>query len=168
MRCISKIEEPEPSSQLQLFASLSSEVPIGGGYISILADDCPGSTPEDPVAVVEEPPRFPAYPDFTQPLLVTRSYSQFLDYNETLMLMYFSDPGGSDGWLVVTAGAMLYTNNEGVKSRSFETYNPTTRQTSFSNYLSLEAVNSDGELGCEYTSCFPSINSYIFFISLLR
>jgi hypothetical protein len=101
------------------------------------------------MALVEAPPPFLAHPDFTQRLLVKHSYSQFLDYNESLMLMYFSDPGGSNEWLEVTAGAILYTNNEGVKLRSLETYTSTTRQPLYNDYLSFEAIDSDGKLGCE-------------------
>ena len=50
---------------------------------------------------------------------------------------------------MVTKGTILYTNNEGVEMRSLNTYNPSTGQSSHTNYLSFEAINSDGELGCE-------------------
>jgi hypothetical protein len=55
MRCISKIEELNTSTNSQLFNSISSEIPIAEGHVSILSGDCPGSTPEDPLVFVIEP-----------------------------------------------------------------------------------------------------------------
>lgn len=62
MRCISKTEELANSKKSQLFINISSDSPIGDGHVSILASDCPGCTPEDPMAFVELPA-----PAVTQP-----------------------------------------------------------------------------------------------------
>jgi hypothetical protein len=37
--------------QSQLFTNITSESHIGNGYISIITDDLPGSTPEDPITL---------------------------------------------------------------------------------------------------------------------
>jgi hypothetical protein len=56
MRCISQIEKLNISPvQSQLFTSITNESPIGEGYVSVLADSCPGSTAEDPMAFVVRP-----------------------------------------------------------------------------------------------------------------
>ena len=80
MRCISKVEELS-TKNVQLFNSISSEFPIGDGHVSILSDDCPGSTPEDPLVFVIEPVMpmpsstsvaVPLDPTFKKRLRVTR------------------------------------------------------------------------------------------------
>jgi hypothetical protein len=52
MRCISKTENVQKPMISQLFSSISCESPIGGGHVSILTSDYPGSTPENPMAFV--------------------------------------------------------------------------------------------------------------------
>jgi hypothetical protein len=55
MRCISKAESLDLSNGSQLFPSILSETPFSEGHVSILTSDYPGSTPEDPMAVVDSP-----------------------------------------------------------------------------------------------------------------
>jgi len=52
MRRITKIEKLGCSGESQLFCNISSESPLGGGHLSILTSDRPGSTPEHPMAFV--------------------------------------------------------------------------------------------------------------------
>ena len=52
IRCISKKEHLDNSKQSQLFISIGSTSPIDG-HISMLTSSRPGSTPEDPMALVE-------------------------------------------------------------------------------------------------------------------
>jgi hypothetical protein len=55
MRCISKTEKLEYFNGSQLFIDPFSESPIGEEHVSILTGDPPGSTPENPMAFVEDP-----------------------------------------------------------------------------------------------------------------
>jgi hypothetical protein len=51
-RCITKAEGIKNFVKCDLFVDLTSEVPMGKGRISILANDRPGSTPERAMALV--------------------------------------------------------------------------------------------------------------------
>lgn len=53
MKCISNTERFKNTMQRQLFVNIYSEFPIGEGHVSILAGDRPGSTPANPMAIVE-------------------------------------------------------------------------------------------------------------------
>jgi hypothetical protein len=55
MRCISKAEALDLANGSQLFPSVLSELPFDEGHVSILTSDCPGASPEDPVALVDTP-----------------------------------------------------------------------------------------------------------------
>jgi hypothetical protein len=52
VRCVSRIEGLDQSKQLQLFSSISHESPIDEGHVSILTRNYPGSTPDDPLALM--------------------------------------------------------------------------------------------------------------------
>lgn len=67
MRCIAKMEEHPSFHASQIFANMTSESPINDDHVPILTDDCPGSTPDDPIAFVASP--------FTQRMRVTQTWS---------------------------------------------------------------------------------------------
>jgi len=127
MRCISKIEELDYSLQSQLFTDISSESPIGEGHVSILTSDCPGSTPDDPMAFVEMPA--PAYPAFNKRMRVTVQWPQ---------------SSGNPNWLMDKVGEIVRISNDEPQSQSY-VYNGASLQG-----LAYEAVNDAGQRGLVY------------------
>jgi len=85
MRCISKTEKLEYSNGSQLFIDPFSESPIGEEHVSILTGDPPGSTPENPMAFVEDP-----HPTFNKRMRVL--YTQGPDTLNPRM-RYCASPG---------------------------------------------------------------------------
>lgn len=51
-RCITKVEGTSGFLESRLYVELDSLSPMGDGPISILAGECPGCTPEKPMALV--------------------------------------------------------------------------------------------------------------------
>lgn len=122
MRCISKIEELNISKNSQLFNSISSEFPTGNGHISILSDNCPGSTPEDPLVFVIEPvmvlpspaPVALSTPDptFNKRLRVIKEQGESVCKSQLIMLTQFSvSDSRNTHWLTTTVGEILHTTN---------------------------------------------------------
>ena len=64
-RCISRVERTPALAHADLFADISCDTPLKEGYISILRTDCPGLSPNEPMAIVQmaivevESPPFP-------------------------------------------------------------------------------------------------------------
>jgi hypothetical protein len=55
--CISRVEKIPELAYGNLFANISSNIPLKeGGYISILHSDCPGLSPKKPMVIVQTPP----------------------------------------------------------------------------------------------------------------
>ena len=54
-QCISRVERTPTIVHADLFANLSSDTPLKDGYISILPDDGPGLSPDEPMAIVQKP-----------------------------------------------------------------------------------------------------------------
>ena len=54
-RCISRVERTPAVAHADLFAGISCKTPIKEGHISILHTDCPGLSPNDPMAIVLTP-----------------------------------------------------------------------------------------------------------------
>lgn len=70
-RRITKIEKLGCTGQPQLFCNISSESPLGDGHLSILTDNRPGSTKENPMAFVAS-----IHSRFPQRIRVVYSWSQ--------------------------------------------------------------------------------------------
>ena len=70
-RCISKVERTPELAHANLFANISSDTPLKEGHISILHTDCPGLSPNEPMAIVlmpivhlvESPSKYASIPD---------------------------------------------------------------------------------------------------------
>ena len=54
-RRISRVEQNPALANANLFADISSDVPLKEGHISILGADCPGLSPDEPMAIVQSP-----------------------------------------------------------------------------------------------------------------
>ena len=54
-RCISRVEGTPALAHANLFANISSDTPLKEGHISILHTDCPGLSPNEPMAIVLMP-----------------------------------------------------------------------------------------------------------------
>jgi len=52
-RCISRVERTPELAQADLFAEISSDTPLKEGHISILSNDGPGLSPNEPMAIVQ-------------------------------------------------------------------------------------------------------------------
>ena len=55
-RCISRVERTPALVHAKLFADISCDAPLKEGYISVLRTDCPGLSPNEPMAIVESSP----------------------------------------------------------------------------------------------------------------
>ena len=68
-RCISRVERNPALAHADLFANVLCDTPLKEGYISILhtASDCPGLSPNEPMAIVQKPIMIesPSIPDGT-------------------------------------------------------------------------------------------------------
>ena len=53
-RCISRVERTPELAHADLFADISSDAPLIEGHIS-LRTDCPGVSPNEPMAIVQKP-----------------------------------------------------------------------------------------------------------------
>ena len=71
MRRIKRIEKLGCTGEPQLFCNISSESPLGEGHLSILTNDRPGSTRENPMAFVAS-----IHSKFPQRIRVIYSWSQ--------------------------------------------------------------------------------------------
>jgi hypothetical protein len=58
-RCISRVERNPELADAKLFADISSKTPLQEGHIPILRTDCPGLSPNKPMAVVQVPNEIP-------------------------------------------------------------------------------------------------------------
>ena len=54
-QCISRVERNPALAHADIFADISCDAPLKGGYISILGTDGPGLSPDEPMAVVQKP-----------------------------------------------------------------------------------------------------------------
>ena len=54
-RCISRVERTPELAHADLFAGISCKTPLKEGHISILHTDCPGLSPNEPMAIVLMP-----------------------------------------------------------------------------------------------------------------
>ena len=54
-RCISRVEKTPALAHADLFADISCDNALNEGYISILHTDCPGLSPNEPMAIVQMP-----------------------------------------------------------------------------------------------------------------
>ena len=54
-RRISRVEETPELANANLFADISSDTPMKDGHVSILGTDCPGLSPDEPMAIVQTP-----------------------------------------------------------------------------------------------------------------
>ena len=52
-RCISRVEKNPELAHAALFADISCETPLEEGHIPILCTDCPGLSPDKPMAIVQ-------------------------------------------------------------------------------------------------------------------
>ena len=52
-RRISRVEQNPALANADLFEDISSDVPLKDGHISILGADCPGLSPDEPIAIVQ-------------------------------------------------------------------------------------------------------------------
>ena len=55
-RCISRVERIPAIAYADLFADISSDSPLKEGHISILRNNGPGLSPNEPMAIVQIPP----------------------------------------------------------------------------------------------------------------
>ena len=55
-RCISRVERTPALAHANLFADISCDAPLNEGHISIPHTDCPGLSPNEPMAIVIESP----------------------------------------------------------------------------------------------------------------
>ena len=55
-RRISRVEQNPALVNADLFEDISSDVPLEKGHVSILGADCPGLSPDEPMAIVQRPP----------------------------------------------------------------------------------------------------------------
>ena len=55
-RFISKVERMPALAHADLYANISCKTPLEEGHISILGTDCPGLSPKEPMAIVQEDP----------------------------------------------------------------------------------------------------------------
>ena len=64
-RCISRVERNPALAHADLFANVLCDTPLKEGYISILHTDCPGLSPNEPMAIVQKPIiiKSPSIPD---------------------------------------------------------------------------------------------------------
>ena len=53
--CISRVEGTPELAHADLFADISCDAPLKDGHISILRTDCPGLSPNEPMAIVQMP-----------------------------------------------------------------------------------------------------------------
>jgi len=120
-RLISRVEEKPGLVSGQLFADMWCESPMDGSHIPILSEDCPGLTPESPMAIVQT------------------DGSQTGDKKYTLKIKvisggYISDDGK---WLTRNVGDIFHTDGVflTVKYRS-NTYSEI-----------YEAINDAGQIG---------------------
>jgi len=91
MRRITKIEKLGCTGESQLFCNISGESPLGEGHLSILTDDRPGSTLENPMA------------------FVTSIHSKF---PQRIRVIYSWKSGSSDPkWLTVNVGEILWAHD---------------------------------------------------------
>jgi len=108
MRCISKGEGLDNSKQSQLFANISSRLPMGEGYVSILTNNHAGSTPEDPMAYVELPTPAIVQPPTSEHLpnpVVPTPYSTFSKRMRATISLY---PGSQNpDWLTIKKNEIL-------------------------------------------------------------
>ena len=63
LRCISRVERTPELAHADLFADISSYTPLKEGHISFLLTDCPGVSPNDPMAIVQLPIKIPPIPN---------------------------------------------------------------------------------------------------------
>ena len=54
-RCISRVEGTPALAHADLFVDISCDAPLQEGYISILRNDGPGQSPNEPMAIVQIP-----------------------------------------------------------------------------------------------------------------
>ena len=54
-QCISRVEETPALAYADLFADITCKTPLKQGHISILHTDCPGLSPNRPMAIVQLP-----------------------------------------------------------------------------------------------------------------
>jgi hypothetical protein len=94
-RCISRVERnPELAYYAELFADISCKTPLKEGHIPILRTDCPGLSPNKPMAIVQLRP----IPDGKY-LIKNRTADIFwgVGNNPTITNVYFAsfamDPG---------------------------------------------------------------------------
>ena len=52
-RCISRVERNPELANAEIFADISCETPLKEGHIPILCTDCPGLSPDKPMAIVQ-------------------------------------------------------------------------------------------------------------------
>jgi len=116
MRCISKTEELANSKKLQLFINISSDSPIGDGHVSILASDCPGCTPEDPMVFVELPSPAVAQPAAAEPSpapVVVPTLIQPPTFNKRMRVITAFYPGSQNpDWLTIRKRDILRTTHD--------------------------------------------------------
>ena len=80
-RCISRVERTPALAHANLFADISCDTPMKEGHISILHTDCPGLSPNDPLAIVQ-PPIESQFPD-----------GKYLIKNRTAEIYWAAGPG---------------------------------------------------------------------------